>query len=138
MAQGLPSAHPWRGVEHPRAGVGRGWHCGSSGTAADGLAAHILVGGRCVHGDSISSPVSLVHVRYRMAAHAQRRRSLQIDRSTGSAESAPCMTDRACDVVTLQAVGCAVLYSGGSNGVGEWKVDNAVLNVKNGKWTTLY
>ena len=23
----------------------------------------------------------------------------------------------------------AVLYSGGSNGVGEWKVDNAVLNV---------
>ena len=24
---------------------------------------------------------------------------------------------------------CAVLYSGGSNGVGEWKVDNAVLNV---------
>ena len=61
MAQGLPSAHPWRGVEHPRAGVGRGWHCGSSGTAADGLAAHILVGGRCVHADSISLPLAKIN-----------------------------------------------------------------------------
>ena len=30
----------------------------------------------------------------------------------------------------------AVLYSGGSNGVGEWKVDNAVLNVARRPHTT--
>ena len=56
-----PSAHPWRGVEHPRAGVGRVWHCGSSGTTSDGLAAHILVEGRCVHGDSISLPLAKIN-----------------------------------------------------------------------------
>ena len=56
-----PSAHPWRGVEHPRAGVGRVWHCGSSESIVDGLVAHILVEGRCVHGDSISLPLAKIN-----------------------------------------------------------------------------
>ena len=61
MPQGLPSAHPWRGVEHPRAGVGRVWHCGDSRTTADGLVAHILAEGRCVHGDSILLPLAKIN-----------------------------------------------------------------------------
>ena len=56
-----PSAHPWRGVEHPRAGVGRVWHCGDSRTTADGLVAHILAEGRCVHGDSILLPLAKIN-----------------------------------------------------------------------------